>query len=94
MYTIKISATKARNTFFSLLEQVALGKQVIIEKDNKEIAVLLPKKTKTNWASLVKASKAVKGILKDYNPQDNPLRKHGAKSFLGKWDDDLDIKKS
>ncbi len=94
MNIIKISATKARNNFFSLLEQVALGKQVIIEKDNEEIAILSPKKTKTNWSSLIKASKAVKGILKDDDLKDNPLRRPEAKSFLGRWDSDSSTKKS
>ena len=36
MNTIRISATAARNRFFDLLNQVAAGAQVIIEKDKKE----------------------------------------------------------
>lgn len=86
MNTIRVSATKARNNFFSLLEQVALGTQVIIEKDSKEVATLSPKKQKTDWAALLKASKKIHGIWKDYDPEDNPLRKKGAADFLGKWD--------
>lgn len=86
MNTIRVSATKARNEFFSLLDQVASGMQVIIEKDSKEVATLSPKKQKTDWAALLKASKKVHGIWKDYDPQDNPLRRKGAADFLGKWD--------
>ena len=67
MNTIRLSATSARNKFFELLNQVALGSQVIIEKDKKEVAVISPKKTKTDWKGLLKASKAVHGILKDYS---------------------------
>lgn len=44
------------------------------------------KKQKTDWAALLKASKAAHGILKDYDPKDNPLRRPGAKNFLGRWD--------
>lgn len=86
MNTIKISATKARNNFFELLNQVALGKHVIIERDNKEVAMLSPKEKKTDLKALLKASKKVHGIWKDYDPEDNPLRRKGAADFLGKWD--------
>ncbi len=86
MNIMRVSATKARNNFFELLNQVALGMQVVIEKDNKEIAVLGPKKQKTDWAALLKASKKVHGIWKDYDPEDNPLRRKGAADFLGRWD--------
>ena len=86
MNTIRVSATKARNNFFELLNQVAMGKSVIIERDSKEVAVLTPKETKTDWAALKKASKKIHGIWKDYDPEDNPLRRKGASDFLGKWD--------
>jgi prevent-host-death family protein len=89
MNTIRISATSARNNFFELLNQVATGVQVIIEKDNKEIALLSPKTTKTNWKGLLTMSKKVRGILKDYTDDDNPLRRKGASDFLGKWDKDF-----
>ena len=91
MNTIRLSATSARNKFFELLNQVALGTQVIIERDKKEIAVLSPRITKTNWADLRKAVKETKGILKDYDLEDNPLRRKGATDFLGKWDKDLQL---
>lgn len=88
MNTLRISATKARNNFFELLNQVALGNtQVIIEKDSKEVALLSPKEKKMDWKGLKKAMKEVHGIWKDYDVErDNPLRRKGAADFLGKWD--------
>ena len=93
MTTIRISATKARNNFFTLLEQVALGMHVIIKKDNKEVAVISPKVPKTDWKGLLKASREARGIFKDYDPEDNPLRRKGAADFLGRWDKHLPTKK-
>lgn len=89
MNTIRLSATSARNNFFELLNQVAAGTQVIIEKDKKEIALLSPRTTHTNWKGLLATSKKVRGILKDYSDEDNPLRRNGASNFLGQWDKDL-----
>lgn len=87
MNVLRVSATKARNNFFSLLDQVALGQQVIIEKDSKEVAVLSPKKQKTDWAAFRKASKAVHGIFKGYSIDEiAPARKRGAWRGFGKWD--------
>lgn len=86
MTTIRLSATSARNKFFELLNQVALGTQVIIERDGKEAAILAPKTQKTNWTAILKTSKKVHGILKGYDLEDNPLRRKGAADFLGKWD--------
>lgn len=86
MNTIRVSATKARNEFFDLLNQVILGRQIIIEKDAKEVAVLGPKKPKTDWVALRRAAKQTHGIWKNYNPEDNPLRRKGATDFLGRWD--------
>lgn len=94
MSTIRVSATSARNKFFELLNQVASGAQVIIEKDKKEVAVLSPKKTRVNWKALRKASKEAHGIFKDYDPFDNPLRKPGAADFLGRWDRGLKMTSS
>ncbi|PIV08032.1 hypothetical protein COS52_04820 [Candidatus Roizmanbacteria bacterium CG03_land_8_20_14_0_80_39_12] len=93
MNTIRLSATSARNNFFELLNQVALGKHVIIERDNKEVAIISPKKKKMDWKAFLKAAKAARGILKNYDPMDNPLRRPGASDFLGKWDKGLDISK-
>lgn len=87
MQTIKISATKARNEFFSLLNQVASGKQFVIKKDNEEVAILSPKQQKTDIKALIRASKAVHGIFKDLSPEEiAPVRKRGNWKRLGKWD--------
>lgn len=86
MNTIKVSATSARNKFFELLNQVALGSQVIIERDNKEIAVLIPKVVKTDWKRLHLAVKEAKGILKDKPLEEiAPARAKGAWGNFGKW---------
>lgn len=47
---------------------------------------------KTNWAVILKASKKVHGILKNYDLEDDPLRRKGAADFLGKWDKGLKVK--
>lgn len=87
MNTVRLSATNARNKFFELLDQVALGTQVIIEKDKKEVAVLAPRRTKTDWKAFLKAAKAAHGILKDYSVDEiAPVRKEGKWSRIGKWD--------
>lgn len=94
MNTIRLSATSARNKFFELLNQVALGTEVIIEKDKKEVAVIAPRKTKMDWDGLLRASKAAHGILKDYSIEEiSPLRKKGAWKRLGKWDKGLKSEK-
>jgi prevent-host-death family protein len=90
MNTIRLSATAARNNFFELLNQVALGKHVIIERDNKEVAIISPQKKKFDWKAFQKDAEAARGILKDYDPMDNPLRRPGAGDFLGSWDKGLD----
>lgn len=87
MSIIRVSATKARNNFFELLNQVAMGQEVLIEKDSQEVALLSPAKRRTDWQALLKASRAARGILKDYDiERDSPLRKKGAKKFLGRID--------
>ena len=93
MSTIRVSATSARNNFFELLNQVAAGTQVIIERDSKEVAILAPKEHKIDWVEFKKASKAVHGIWKDYDEKDNPLRRSGAWPTVGKWDKGLKFKK-
>lgn len=94
MNTIRVSATSARNHFFELLNQVAAGTQVIIERDSKEVAMLAPRKPKLDLAALRKATKETHGILKKYkfDPEDNPLRRRGAAGFLGKWDKGIRFK--
>jgi antitoxin (DNA-binding transcriptional repressor) of toxin-antitoxin stability system len=93
MNTIRLSATSARNKFFDILNQVALGREFIIEKDKKEVAVILPKKTKTDWKAFGKALKNAHGILKDYSVEEiSPLRKKGAWKNFGEWDKDILVK--
>lgn len=89
MNTMRVSATAARNNFFELLSQVAGGMRVTVVRDAKEVAEIVPKITKTDWKGLTKAMKASAGILKDYDPKDNPLRRLGSASYLGKWDKGL-----
>lgn len=87
MNTIKVSATAARNNFFGLLNQVASGTQVIIEKDKKEVAVLSHKQDPFDWEAFRKASKKVHGIFKDLSVEEiSPLRKKGAWKNFGQWD--------
>lgn len=88
MNTITVSATHARNNFFSLLDQVAKGDtEVVIKKDTLEIATLsAKKKTKTDWEGLKKAMDAAAGILKDFELEKSPLRDPKLTSRLGKWD--------
>lgn len=93
MATIKMSATSARNNFFELLNQVAMGAEVIIEKDRTEIAVISPKKKGIDLKGLIRASRRARGIFKNYVPEDNPLRRKGAANFLGKWDKGLKLSK-
>lgn len=93
MSTIRMSATSARNKFFDLLNQVAMGTQIIIERDSKEVAILASKKQTVDWVALRKATKETFGILKD-DFLDNPLRRKDAWSRLGKWDKGLKFKKT
>jgi prevent-host-death family protein len=86
MNTVRLSSTSARNKFFELLNLVALGTEIIIEKDNKEVAVLSQKITKTDWKGLLSASKKVRGVFTGYKIEENPLRRKGASDFLGQWD--------
>ena len=93
MNTIRISATKARNSFFELLNQVMLGAEVIVKRDNKEVAVISPKKTNTDWKAFRKALKDAHGILKDYSVDEiAPARKKEAWKKFGEWDKDIILK--
>lgn len=84
MNTITVSATHARNNFFELLNLVAVGQEVVIERDNKRVATLVPRKKTTDLKGLTKAlERAAKGFVDN---KDNPLRRAGAGSFLGRWD--------
>lgn len=86
MSTLRMSATKARNNFFSLLDEVVQGAQVIIEKDREEVAVISARRKGIDLNGLLKASEETHGILKNYDLGDNPLRKKGSSDFLGRWD--------
>jgi len=45
---IKISSTKLRNNLFDYLDKVAEGETVVIQRNNHEVARLLPLQ-KPNW---------------------------------------------
>ena len=88
MKTMRVSATHARNNFFELLNLVARGQEVVVERDNKEVATIAQKNKGTDLKGLTKAlNKAAKGFV--YDEKDNPLRRPGAADFLGKWDRNL-----
>ena len=72
--------------FFELLNLVARGQDVVIKRDNREIARVVPEvKTAKKHLGMFKALKeAARGFK--YNVNDNPLRRLGATDFLGKWD--------
>lgn len=86
MKPIKISATHARNNFFEILDQVSNGKTLIIEKDKKIVAKLVPHiiERQRNKGFMKALMAAAKGF--SYNKKDDPLRKKGAGNFLGRWD--------
>ena len=87
MNTLRVSATKARNNFFELLNQVAMGRSIIIERDSKEVAVLSSKNSGFDRKGLLKASKAIHGIFKGLSVEEiSPLRKKGAWKGFGEWD--------
>lgn len=88
MNTITVSATAARNNFFTLIEKVINGTTVIIKKDNKEVAVL-SLKNNTRLDELIKASNATHGLFKNDPGFQRPFEGKQASKFLGKWDKDL-----
>lgn len=85
MQTVRISATKARNNFFDMLDQVSGGLSVIIEKDKKAVAKVEPISEIGKNKGLVKALDEASKVFV-YSKKDNPLRRSGAADFLGKWD--------
>lgn len=87
MNIVSVSATKARNNFFELLSQVALGAQVVIERDNKEVAIMSPRNAGFDWKSFRKAVKATHGILTSYSIKEiSPLREKDAWKGFGEWE--------
>lgn len=45
---IKVSATKLRNKLFNYLDEVAKGETIIIQRNNQEVARLVPTQ-QANW---------------------------------------------
>jgi len=82
MQTITWSATKARNEFFDLLTQVAMGQSFIVERDKKEVALVTPVKKGTDLVGLKKAMDALDGVAKDFDLSKSPLRNKRAKMWL------------
>lgn len=82
MQTITWSATKARNEFFDLLTQVAMGQSFIVEKDKKEVALVTPIKKGTDLVGLKKAMDALHGVAKDFDLSKSPLRNKRARAWL------------
>lgn len=94
MNTIRMSATAARNNFFELLNQVAAGQSVIIEKDRKEVAIISPQKEEFDWKKFQKAADAAHGILKDYTVEEiAPAGLKDAWKGFGEWDKGIDFSK-
>lgn len=84
MQTMTVSATKARNNFFDILTWVSRGQTVMVKKDNKFIANIVPIASDISNKGLMKAlNKASLNFT--YSKRDNPLRKKGSAQFLGKW---------
>ena len=45
---IKVSATKLRNNLFDYLDKTSEGETIIIQRNNKEVARIVPTR-QTNW---------------------------------------------
>lgn len=84
MQTITWSATKARNEFFDLLTQVAMGQSFVVKKDKEEVALVTPIKQGTDWKGLKKAMDALHGVAKDFDLRDGPLRGEASKRWFAK----------
>lgn len=84
MQTITVSATKARNEFFDLLNLVMTGRSIMIQKDNVLVANIVPVTKVLKNRGLLKALDAASaGFI--YSKEDNPLRKKGSSAFLGRF---------
>lgn len=84
MQTVTWSATKARNEFFDLLTQVAMGQSFVVEKDRKEIALVTPIRRGTDLVGLKKAMDALDGVAKDFDLSKSPLRGRASKKWFAK----------
>ena len=87
MKTIRLSATQARNNFFSLLNQVIYeGAQVIIDKSDTKgsVRITLEEKNREDHKKRMKALKEIFGIWKDV-PTDRIYddRVQGEKRWMG-----------
>ncbi len=51
---IKVSATKLRNKLFDYLDKTAEGETVVIQRNNQEVARLVPIVGQTNWRDKMK----------------------------------------
>lgn len=88
MNNLSVSATYARNNFFELLDKVSSGLvDVVIKKDNKEVAVFSQRVAKnTNITAMTKALNSLVGVVDADEIANSPLIKPGANNFLGKCD--------
>ena len=86
MKIMRVSATHARNNFFELLNIVAAGGEVTINKDGREAVVMTSKKKGTDIVGLTRALEKCQKYFKNWSLSDSPLRKPGAAAFLGRWD--------
>lgn len=86
MQTITVSATKARQDFFNILNAVSKGDSFIIKKDDEEVARVTPIVRGTDLVGLKKAldNLAASGAFKDFDLNDSPLRNKQAKAWLKK----------
>ncbi|MFQ5613761.1 MAG: type II toxin-antitoxin system Phd/YefM family antitoxin [Anaerolineae bacterium] len=50
---IKVSATKLRKNLFDYLDKAAAGEIIVIQRNNQEVARLIPAK-QTNWRDKMK----------------------------------------
>lgn len=82
-----LSATKARNNFFDILDQVLQGKSFVVERNEKPVAMISHVESGTDIKKLKKVLKFTKGIFSDddYIDDDNILRNKKANKFLGSW---------
>lgn len=82
MQTQIISATKARNDFFNILDWVSMGNKVLVKKDGGDAITMSSSKIGSNLAGLQKAMVACHGILKDFDLSQSPLRGAKAKKWM------------
>lgn len=90
MKTITVSATKARNDFFSLLNALKLGSEFTIQKDNQSVGRLIPMASDIeNWEirkkRVLKTLNETRGALRGVNFK-SPFRGKSANKWLGNWD--------